>query len=90
MSVLDDEIDDNSEEADMQYTEDELFIIQTNYDPEQNIVFDPGRKGPKESDFAYAQRIFAYTENERERAERAIVPKNLLDLAEKVCHFFKL
>jgi hypothetical protein len=87
MTVLDDEINDNLEEADTRYTENDIFIIQTNYDPEQNIKFDPGRKNSKEDDFAYTQRIFAYTERERERAEEAIIPKNLHDLAEKVCHF---
>jgi hypothetical protein len=87
MTILDDGIDDNLEEEATRYTEDEIFIIQTDYDPEQNINFDPGRKNSKENDFAYAHRIFTYTERERERAERGIVPKNLCDLAEKVCHF---
>ena len=87
MTVVDEYFDNNLEEEDTRYTEDEIFIIQTNYNPQQNIEFDPGRKGSKEDEFAYAQRIFAYTEHEWERAECAIIPKNCDDLAEKVCCF---
>jgi len=87
LTVLDDEIDDNFKEADTRYTKDDIFIIETNYDPERNIKFDPGRKHSKEDDFAYTQRILAYTERERVRAERAIIPKDLHDLAKKVCRF---
>ena len=87
MTVVNDEMEDDLEEADTRYTGDNIFTISTSYDPEQNIEFDPGRKGSKEDDFAYEQRIFAYTDRERERAERAIIPKNLHDFAEKVCRF---
>ena len=87
MTILDDGIEDNLEEAATRYTEDEIFTIQTNYDPKQNTNFDPGRKNSKDSDFAHAQHIFTYTERERERAENCIVPKNLQDLAETVRNF---
>lgn len=91
MTVIDDEIDDNLEDVNMpQYPEEDLFIIQTSYDPQLNIAYRPGRKGPNESDFDFKQRNFAYTEYERGRAERAIVPKNSLDLAKKVCRFLNL
>ena len=89
MTIVNDEMEDNLKEADTRYTEDDIFTIQTSYDPEQNIEFDPGRKGCKEDDFAYEQRIIAYTERERERAELAVVPKNLHDFSEKVCPFYK-
>lgn len=86
MSVLDDEINDNFDlDLDTRYSEDELFIIQTNYDHSQNIDFHPGRKRSNEDDFTYAQRIYVYTERERERADQAILPKNLDDFSEKVC-----
>ena len=88
MTILDDEIEDNLEKADTgYYTDDDILIIETNYDPQKNISFDPGRKGSEEDDFAYAKRIFAYTECERKRAEGALVPENLNDLAEKVRRF---
>jgi hypothetical protein len=87
MTVLNDEVDEILEEADTGYEED-MQVIQTNYDRRWNIEFHPGRKGSqgKEDDFTYARRIFSYTENERERAERGVLPKNLHDFSEKVCH----
>ena len=58
MTILDDEIEDNLEKADTgYYTDDDILIIETNYDPQKNISFDPGRKGSEEDDFAYAKRI---------------------------------
>ena len=88
MTVLNDEVDEILEEADAGYTEEEVQVIHTNYDRRWNIEFHPGRKGSHgmEDDFAYAYRIFIYTENERERAERGAQPKNLHEFTEKVCH----
>ena len=42
MTIVNDEMEDNLKEADTRYTEDDIFAIQTSYDPEQNIKFDPG------------------------------------------------
>lgn len=58
------------------YNNEDIFIIDTNFDPAQNKSFKYSRYSHDE--------IYASTEEERKRAEKAFIPEDLNDLREKV------